>query len=151
VLFDLQRAHLQARFPSTVPQTYLIQAPELFATISYVIQIRSDVFGKIGSDDTNGLDVRCFAARVLMSGLRAILLTGIKFSGDDIDDIYESVASWCRKATSNDLEECILKKCRDLIDQISHQTEPDAQDCPHQPVLGGMVHHHFRNSGSRVD
>lgn len=148
VLFDLQRAHLQAQFPSTVPRSHLVQAPELFKTISYILQIRSDVLGKIDSDDNRSLDLRCFAARVLMSGLRAILLTGIKFSKDDIDDLYESVGSWCRKTTRNDLEEFILKRCRDMIDQIS-QHEPRGEACSQQPIFGGMVPYCFRSSGSR--
>jgi len=124
VIFDVQRTHMQARFPSAVSQSYLIPAPELFSSIRYLDHIRSELYEKF-TTDKESLELRFFAARGLLSGLRALVMLEASFPTNDLDELHESINIWCWKAKNNTLEAFVLEKCIYLLNQISQNSGRD--------------------------
>jgi hypothetical protein len=139
VIFDIQRTYLQARFPSAVSQSYLIPAPELFSSIRYLDKIRSEVYGKISDTDKESLELRFFAARGLLSGLRALVLLEASFPTNDLDELHGSVNIWCWKAKDNGLETFVLGKCIYLLEQISQNSGRDEKVQIRKFSTGGQV------------
>ena len=140
VIFDIQRTHLQARFPSAVSQSYLIPASELLSSIRYLDHIRSEVYGRIISTDKESVELRFFAARALLSGLRALVLLEASFPTSDLNELHESVTIWCWKAKDNTLEAFILEKCIYLLEQISHYSFPEEGVKIRNLSTSGQVH-----------
>ena len=146
IIFDIQRTYLQARFPSAVSQSYLIPAPELFSSIRYLDQIRSELYGKISDTDKESLELRFFAARGLLSGLRALVLLESRLPSTDVDELHESVRIWCWKAKGNTIETFILEKCIYLLKQISQYSSSDEKFQVRKLSTGGQVHFRFPES-----
>lgn len=142
VIFDVQRTYLQARFPSAVSQSYLIPAHELFASIRYLDRIRCEKYGKISNSDPESLEQRCFAARSLLSGLRALVLWDTAVPIDNIDELHElheRVNSWAWKAKGNTLEVFVLEKCIYLLECISQNSYQDEKVQIRKLSSGGQV------------
>lgn len=140
IIFDFQRAYLQARFPCSVSQSYLIPAPELLSSIRYLDQIRSEVYGKVSHSDSDLLEKRFFGARTLLSGLRALVLLQCNFPTDVVHELHDSVRIWCWKSKDNVLEAFILEKCVELILQITQTSGPNGQVDLRKLSTGSQVH-----------
>jgi hypothetical protein len=115
VIFDIQRTHLQAARPSNDSLSCLLPSRVLFDTIHHVLQTISQMNSQKQNTTTEFLEQRYFVARVLLSGLRALLLQDDdNFTAEELGAVSKLLQAWRGKA-ENMSERFMLTQCQNAI------------------------------------
>lgn len=137
IILDLQRTYSQSSEPSLESISCLLPQRVLFTTIHHVLETRLQLYSPQRSMDQEHLAQRHFAARVLLSGLRALQLRGKlddSFALEGMGRVSARIQEWFVDAEGHASEQFILSKCRAALFQIRRGPGPD--DVWHKPARG---------------
>ncbi|KAH7372117.1 hypothetical protein BKA64DRAFT_263277 [Cadophora sp. MPI-SDFR-AT-0126] len=121
LIYDIQRSYSQSSNPSQDTLSFLLPPKILLDTISLVLQIRPGRLRTPSALSDKSLAQRCFAARVLLSGLRALQLRqkiGNDSSLSELKDTVTLIDTWWHEAEGVPTERFILRRCLEAWSQV---------------------------------